>query len=66
MGDEVSTVHRRPIGFMRPTGGGNRGPVGPKRETEVQDAIATRLAHDRAADGSYRLQDEFRFLIARA
>jgi hypothetical protein len=49
-----------------PRGGGNRGPVGPERETEVQDAIATRLAHHRAADGSYRLQDEFRFLIARA
>jgi hypothetical protein len=41
-------------------GGGNRGPVGPERETEVQDAIATRLAHHLAADGSYRLQDEFR------
>jgi hypothetical protein len=38
----------------------------PERETEVQDAIATRLAHHLAADGSYRLKDEFRFLIARA
>jgi SAM-dependent methyltransferase len=39
--------------------------VGPEREEEVKDAIAAGLAPYRAADGSYRLQNEFHFLIAR-
>jgi SAM-dependent methyltransferase len=40
--------------------------VGPDRETEVKDAIVAGLAQYRTPDGSYRLQNEFHFLIARA
>jgi hypothetical protein len=40
--------------------------VGPDREEEVQDAIERGLETYRAADGSYRLQNTFQSLIARA
>jgi ubiquinone/menaquinone biosynthesis C-methylase UbiE len=40
--------------------------VGGEREDEVKDAIAAGLAPHRTADGSYRLKNEFHFLIARA
>ena len=40
--------------------------VGPDREQEVKDAIAEGLAPHRAPDGSYRLQNEYHYLIARA
>jgi ubiquinone/menaquinone biosynthesis C-methylase UbiE len=40
--------------------------VGREREAEVKDAIAAGLAKHRSADGSYRLQNEFHYLIARA
>jgi hypothetical protein len=40
--------------------------VGPDREEEVKDAIERGLAPYRAADGSYRLQNTFHTLIARA
>jgi len=40
--------------------------VGPQRETELGDAIVAGLAPYRTADGGYRLQSEFRCLIARA
>ncbi len=40
--------------------------VGPDREDEVKDAIERGLASYRAADGSYRLQNTFHTLIARA
>jgi len=40
--------------------------VGPEQEEAVKDAIAEGLAAHRAADGSYRLRDEFHYLIARA
>ena len=40
--------------------------VGPEREQEVKDAIVTGLASHRQPDGSYRLENEFHFLIARA
>jgi hypothetical protein len=40
--------------------------VGPEREEEVKDAIVAGLAPHRTADGRYRLQNEFRSLIARA
>jgi len=40
--------------------------VGPDREQDVKDAIVTGLAAHRAPDGSYRLQNEYRYLIARA
>lgn len=37
-----------------------------EREAEVREAIVEGLAPFRTEDGSYRLQNEFRFLIARA
>jgi SAM-dependent methyltransferase len=40
--------------------------VGPEREQEVGDAIVSGLAPHRAADGRYRLTNQFHFLIARA
>jgi SAM-dependent methyltransferase len=40
--------------------------VGPDREDEVKDAIGRGLASYRAADGSYRLENTFHSLIARA
>jgi SAM-dependent methyltransferase len=40
--------------------------VGPDREEELKAAIGTRLAHHRTSDGSYRLQNRYHFLIARA
>jgi SAM-dependent methyltransferase len=40
--------------------------VGPEREDELKDEIVTGLAPYRTADGAYRLQSEFRCLIARA
>ena len=40
--------------------------VGPEREREVRDAIVAGLASYRRPDGSYRLENEFHFLVARA
>jgi SAM-dependent methyltransferase len=40
--------------------------VGPDREREVKDAIASGLAQRRGADGRYRLHNQFHALIARA
>jgi SAM-dependent methyltransferase len=40
--------------------------VGPEREDEVKRAIVGGLAPYRQPDGSYRLENEFHFLIARA
>jgi SAM-dependent methyltransferase len=40
--------------------------VGPDREQELEDAIVSGLAAHRAPDGSYRLQNAFHGLIARA
>lgn len=40
--------------------------VGPERETEVRTAIVDGLARFRTEQGSYRLRNEFRCLIARA
>jgi SAM-dependent methyltransferase len=40
--------------------------VGPEREDELRKAIVDGLGPYRRADGSYRLQNEYRFLIARA
>jgi SAM-dependent methyltransferase len=40
--------------------------AGPEREEAVKAAIVAGLAPFRAADGGYRLRNEFRFLIARA
>ncbi len=40
--------------------------VGAEREAEVKDAIVAGLASHRRPDGSYRLENEFHFLIARA
>ena len=40
--------------------------AGPEREEAVKAAIIDGLAPYRAADGSYRLENEYRFLIARA
>jgi SAM-dependent methyltransferase len=40
--------------------------AGPDREDELMAAIVDGLAPFRAADGSYRLRNEYRFLIARA
>ena len=40
--------------------------VGPERETQVRAAIVEGLAPFRTEQGSYRLQNEFRCLIARA
>ena len=40
--------------------------VGPDREAEVRAAIVEGLAPFRTKQGSYRLQNEFRCLIARA
>jgi SAM-dependent methyltransferase len=40
--------------------------VGPEREQELEHAIVDGLAPFRTADGSYRLSNEYHFLIARA
>jgi SAM-dependent methyltransferase len=40
--------------------------VGPDREDEVEDAIVHELVTHRAPDGSYRLQNTFHSLVARA
>jgi SAM-dependent methyltransferase len=40
--------------------------VGPEREDEVKAAIVAGLAPFRAADGRYRLENEYSFLVARA
>src|SRR6266511_577941 len=40
--------------------------VGPEREEELKRAIVDGLAPYRRADGSYRLSNEYRYLIARA
>ena len=40
--------------------------VGPDREDEVKDAIGAGLAPHRTPDGSYRLNNTFHYLIARA
>jgi SAM-dependent methyltransferase len=40
--------------------------VGPSREEEVKAAIVEGLAPYRAPEGSYRLENEFHFLVARA
>jgi len=40
--------------------------VGPESEPEVRAAIVEGMAPFRSGDGSYRLENEFRFLIARA
>ena len=40
--------------------------VGPDREEAVKDAISAGLAPYRTPDGSYRLQNTFHYLIARA
>ena len=40
--------------------------VGPEREEEVVAAIVDGLAPYRLADGSYRLENEYRYLVARA
>jgi SAM-dependent methyltransferase len=40
--------------------------VGPSHEQEVKDAIVAGLATRRTPDGSYRLHNEFHYLIARA
>ena len=40
--------------------------VGPEREDEIKKAIVDGLVEYREADGSYRLENEYRHLIARA
>ncbi len=40
--------------------------VGPEREHELREAIVAGLARYRRADGSYRLSNEYHYLIARA
>jgi SAM-dependent methyltransferase len=40
--------------------------VGPEREAEVKDAIVAGLASHRGPDGTYRLENEFHFLVARS
>jgi SAM-dependent methyltransferase len=40
--------------------------VGPEREADVRAAFAEGLAQHRAPDGSYRLDNEYRYVIARA
>ena len=40
--------------------------VGPQHEEAIKAALVEGLAEHRAADGSYRLENEYRFLIARA
>ena len=40
--------------------------VGPEREREVRDAIVAGLSSYGRPDGSYRLENEFHFLVARA
>jgi SAM-dependent methyltransferase len=40
--------------------------AGPEREGELKQAIVDRLASCRRADGSYRMSNEYHFLVARA
>jgi SAM-dependent methyltransferase len=40
--------------------------AGPEREQELEDAIVAGLAPYRRADGSYRLTNEYHYLVARA
>ena len=51
-------------GMLSPAGLGTL--VGPDREPELRAAVLTALAPYRAADGSYRLENEWHTLIARA
>lgn len=39
--------------------------VGPEREGAIKDAIVEGLADHRQEDGSYRLENEYRYLVAR-
>jgi SAM-dependent methyltransferase len=50
--------------MMAPAGVGTV--VGPEREDEVRSAMVAGMAPFRSADGSYRLENEFRLLMARA
>ncbi|HYT51750.1 MAG TPA: hypothetical protein VEL10_06065 [Gaiellaceae bacterium] len=40
--------------------------AGPEREHELKNAIVDGLASYRRPDGSYRLENEYHYLIARA
>jgi hypothetical protein len=40
--------------------------VGPQREQEVRQAIIAGLERQRTAGGSYRLENQYHYLIARA
>jgi hypothetical protein len=40
--------------------------VGPEREDDVKAAIVAGLAPFRGSDGGYRLENEYRYLVARA
>jgi hypothetical protein len=40
--------------------------AGPQREHELADAIVDGLARYRQSDGSYRLSNEYHYLLARA
>ena len=40
--------------------------AGPEREQELRDAIVAGLAPYRRPDGSYRLSNEYHYVIARA
>ena len=40
--------------------------VGPEREDELKRALVEGLGEYRRADGSFRLENEYRFLIARS
>ena len=40
--------------------------VGPEREEAIKAAIVEGLADHRTAEGSYRLDNEYHYLIARA
>jgi hypothetical protein len=51
-------------GMLAPAGVGDL--VGIERQAELRAAIVEALASRRAADGSYRLNNEFHFLIASA
>lgn len=50
--------------LLAPLGLGER--IGPEREPEVREQIVAALAGCRRADGSYRVENEYRCLIARA
>jgi SAM-dependent methyltransferase len=46
--------------------GGNAVKVGPQREEELASAFIEALAPYRTADGAYRLENEWRYMVARA